>query len=152
MESWLITKVLMHYLSPDQVSLVVAILTAVIILDRVLERLKIIKPNSTEELVIGFIVSGLKGIKGADYVSKVEGIAGAAGPSGLPAAGSRDAGQPRGEDRGGVQRIPGTLGGGAGAPGPAKGDGGTGACTGGQPSDSGGDDPEITVLREEGKI
>lgn len=149
MESWLITKVLMHYLSPDQVSLVVAILTAVIILDRVLERLKIIKPNSTEELVIGFIVSGLKGIKGSDYVNRVEEIA---KPSGQPAAGPRDAGQPGGEVREVVQRVPDTLGGGAGASGPAKGDGGTGAESGGQSSDSGGDDLQADVLREEGKI
>jgi len=72
METWIITKIVNHYLTADQQTLIVLAMASIIILDRILERLKVIKPNKTEELIIGFVVGGLKALKGADYEQQIE--------------------------------------------------------------------------------
>ena len=112
MESFIITKLLNHYLSADQQSIIVLCMAGVIICDRVLERLHWLKPNKTEQLVIGFVTGGLKALKGSDYVQNIDRAAdglidtaagagspgkldpGEAGP-GLPGSGATSpAGQP----------------------------------------------------------
>ena len=72
METFVITKLLNHYLSADTQSIIVLCMAGVIICDRVLERLHWLKPNKTEQLVIGFVTGGLKALKGDTYVQNID--------------------------------------------------------------------------------